>query len=181
MIRTSFLAACLFLAPAACFAQSASTDSQTLQALLAEVRLMRQDLRTTTIAAQRSQILIYRLQAQEASVVRASQRLNEVREKLARLQDDRNHVAGEVKQFEDVINNTQNPENERKAAEARLAELKMRLQFVESEEQQSQTQEIEAQQQLRAEEVRLNDLRDQLDRLDKSLENTSHKSDSSHQ
>jgi hypothetical protein len=78
--------------------QSAPGDSQTLQAVLSEVRQPRVELRTMTIAAQRAQILIYRLQGQEASVGRASQRLDEAREKLARTQDERKHVAADVKQ-----------------------------------------------------------------------------------
>jgi hypothetical protein len=108
MNRSSLLALGLLLFSAPCFAQLAPSDSQTLQALLSEVRQMRQDLRTTTIAAQRSQILIYRLQGQEASVARASQRLDEAREKLARTQDERKHVVAEVKQVEDFVNNTEN-------------------------------------------------------------------------
>ena len=74
-----------------CFGQSTPGDSQTLQALLSEVRQLRQDLQTTTIAGQRAQILIYRLQGQEAAVARASQRLDEARDKLARIQDERKH------------------------------------------------------------------------------------------
>ena len=41
------------------FAQTNSNDSDTLKSLLSEVRLLRQDLRTTTVAAQRAQILVY--------------------------------------------------------------------------------------------------------------------------
>jgi chromosome segregation ATPase len=179
MNRSSLLALGLLLFSAPCFAQLAPSDSQTLQALLSEVRQMRQDLRTTTIAAQRSQILIYRLQGQEASVARASQRLDEAREKLARTQDERKHVVADVKQAEDFVNNTENPATQRKAFENRLSELKTRLESIESNEQQSQSREIEAEQQLRAEEVRLSDLRDQLDRLDKTLENSSRRPDGS--
>src|SRR5437660_9709664 len=43
-----------------------TTDSPTLQALLAEVRQLRKDLQTTA-AGQTAQILLYRLQTQEAS------------------------------------------------------------------------------------------------------------------
>jgi hypothetical protein len=57
--------------------------------------------------------------------------------------------------------------------EGLLPRVKTRLESLENEEQQRQMQEIEAEQQLRAEEIRLSDLRDQLDRLDKALENTS--------
>jgi chromosome segregation ATPase len=177
--RSSLLTFGFLLFSTACFGQSAPGDSQTLQALLSEVRQLRQELRTTTIAAQRSQILIYRLQGQEASAGRASQRLEEAREKLARTQDARKHVAAEVKQSEDFVNNTENPATQRKALENRLSELKARLESLESDEQQNQSREIEAEQQLRAEEVKLSDLRDQLDRLDKTLENASRRPDGS--
>jgi chromosome segregation ATPase len=51
--------------------------------------------------------------------------------------------------------------------------MKTRLESLENEEQQRQAREIDAEQQLRSEEVRLSDLRDQLDRLDKALESAS--------
>jgi chromosome segregation ATPase len=174
MNRSSLFVLGLLLFSTACFGQTTAGDSQTLQALLSEVRQLRQDLQTTTIAAQRAQILIYRSQAQEAAVARASQRLDEAREKLARIQDERKHVAADVKRFEDSIGSTENPATQRKELEERvLPQLKTRLESLENQEQQLQTREIEAEQQLRAEEVRLSDLRDQLDRLDKVLESIS--------
>jgi chromosome segregation ATPase len=173
MNRSSLFVLSLLLFPTACFGQSTPGDSQTLQALLSEVRQLRQDLQTTTIAGQRAQILIYRLQGQEAAVARASQRLDEAQEKLARIQDERKHVATDVKQHEDFISSTENPPNDRKEIEAVLPQVKTKLESLENEEQQRQAREIEAEQQLRAEEVRLSDLRDQLDRLDKNLEKAS--------
>jgi len=177
--RSTLLLLAGLLFATTCFGQSAPGDSQTLQALLSEVRQLRQELRTTTIAAQRSQILIYRLQGQEASAARASQRLDEAREKLARTQDERRHVAADVKQTEDFVNNADNPTAQRKALENRLSELKTRLESSESNEQKDQSQEIDAEQQLRAEETKLGDLRDQLDRLDKTLENAERRPDGS--
>jgi hypothetical protein len=41
-----------------CFGQTTPSESQALQALLLEVRQLRQDLQTTTIAVQRAQILL---------------------------------------------------------------------------------------------------------------------------
>jgi len=162
----------LLLFPTACLAQTTPNDSKTLQSLLLEVRQLRQDLQTTTIAGQRAQILIYRVQGQEAAVARASQRLDEFREKLARIQDERKHVAADVKRFEDSLSSSENPPTQRKEIEqGMLPHLKTRLESLENQEQQLQTREIEAEQQLRAEEVRLSDLRDQMDRLDKTLEN----------
>jgi chromosome segregation ATPase len=177
MNRSSLLALGLLAFSTSCFGQTTPSDSQTLQALLTEIRLLRQDLRATTVAAQRSQILIYRLQGQEAAVGRASQRLDEVREKLASTEDERKHVTAEVKQIEDFVHNIENPATQRKELESRLSELKTRLGSVENDQQQNQSREIEAEQQLRAEEVRLSDLRDQLDRLDKTLDNASRRPD----
>jgi hypothetical protein len=169
--RSSLLALGCSLFATTCFGQSAPGDSQALQALLSEVRQLRQELRTTTIAAQRSQILIYRLQGQEAVVARASHRLDEAQEKLARTREKRKRVAADIKQTEDFVNNTDNPAAQRKELEYRLSELKTRLESSESDEQKDQSQEIDAEQQLRVEETRLTDLCDQLDRLDKTLEN----------
>jgi chromosome segregation ATPase len=173
MNRSSLFVLSLLLSSTACFGQTTPGDSQTLQALLLEVRQLRQDLQTTTIAGQRAQILIYRLQGQEAAVTRAAQRLDEAREKLARIQDERKHVATDLKRQEEFISNTENPPTQRKEVEGALARVKTRLESLENEEQQRQAREIDAEQQLRSEEVRLSDLRDQLDRLDKALENAS--------
>jgi len=67
MHRSCLLILGLLLIATPVLGQSASTDSQTLQALLSEVRQLRHDLQTTTLAAQRAQILLYRLQGQEQS------------------------------------------------------------------------------------------------------------------
>jgi tetrahydromethanopterin S-methyltransferase subunit G len=88
-------------------------------------------------------------------------------------------VTAEVKQHEDFVSNTENPPTQRKALENRLPELKTKLESLESEEQQHQSREIDAEQQLRAEEVRLSDLRDRLDRLDKALEYASRRTEGS--
>ena len=71
------------------FAQSSSTDSQTLQALLTEVRQLRHDLQTATVAAQRVQIALYRLQRQEAAVAHATQSLTDARSRLANVVSNR--------------------------------------------------------------------------------------------
>src|SRR6266403_1460269 len=85
MHRSCLLIPVFLLISAPVFGQSTATDSQTLQALLAEVRQLHHDLQTTTVAAQRAQILLYRLQGQEVIVARASQRLDDARAKLAEI------------------------------------------------------------------------------------------------
>ncbi len=59
-----------------------STDVQ----LLNEVRQLRQDLATTTLSMQRTQILLYRLQLSDAAMTRATQRADQARNQLAGIQ-----------------------------------------------------------------------------------------------
>src|SRR5258708_3648963 len=75
MRRAFFLTLVVFGIPATAFGQAAASDSQTLQALLTEVRELRQDLRTSLARVQSGQILLSRLQAQQVAVARASKRL----------------------------------------------------------------------------------------------------------
>jgi chromosome segregation ATPase len=170
MHRSCLFIALLLLLSAPVFGQSASSDSQTLQALLAEVRQLRHDLQTTTIAAQRAQILLYRLQGQEVIVARASQRLDDARARLAETQSNRTKLTSDIKQHEDFVNHTENSPADRKQIEEVLPQLKARLTPLENEEQQRQSREMEAEDQLRAERTKLSELQEQLDRLEKLLE-----------
>ncbi len=169
MYRPQFLVVGLLLISPAAFGQTSSTDSQTLQALLAEVRQLRQELRTTAVAAQRVQIFLYRLQIQQGAVERAQRRVDEARSSLSQAQAEVKMAASSMRDTEDKITNAQNPV-ERKRQEDLLAKLKAYLESQENSAQQSQTQESETEQELRTEQAKLNALQDQLDRLDKSLE-----------
>jgi len=169
MHRSWFLVMGLFLASPASFGQTSTTESQTLQALLAEVRQLRQDLRTATANSQRVQILLFRLQIQEASVTRVERRLDDARSGLTQTQFELKRLASEIKVREDMQTNTQNPV-ERREIEEVLPKLKTELESLKGVEQQLQTRESEAEQDLRTEQARLTALHGQLETLDKSLE-----------
>ena len=173
MHRSCLLILGLLLISSPVLGQSASTDSQTLQALLTEVRQLRHDLQTTTIAAQRAQILLNRLQGQEVIVARTLQRLDDARARLAEIQAARVRLTSDIKQHEDFVSNTENASSERKQIEDLLPRLKANLASLENEEQQRQTREMEAEDQLRVERAKLSGLQDQLDRLEKILESSS--------
>src|SRR5437667_10944712 len=108
MHRSCLLIPVFLLIPAPIYGQSSSTDSQTLQALLAEVRQLRHDLQTTTIAAQRAQILLYRLQGQEAAVTRASQRVDDARARITEMQSNRAKLTSDMRRHEDFVSGTEN-------------------------------------------------------------------------
>jgi L-2-hydroxyglutarate oxidase LhgO len=168
MLRFFFLVLALLLISPAAFGQTTSTDSQTLQALLDEVRQLRKELRTTTVAAQRVQILLYRLQIQEAVVARAEQRVAEAHSTLAQTHSEQKHFASEIKLSEDAQDKTQNPAD-RKAIEEMLPRLKERLESLNDTEQQLQVKATEAELELKAEQSKRTALQDELDLLDKSL------------
>src|SRR6266404_1881234 len=176
MHRSCLLIPVLLLIPVPVFGQSASTDSQTLQALLVEVRQLRHDLQTTTIAAQRAQILLYRLQGQEAAVTRASQKVDDARARITETQSNRAKLTSDIKRHEDFVNTAEDSPADRKQVEEVLTQLKGKFASLENEEQQRQTREIEAEDQLRTERAKLGELQDQLDRLEKVLESTNRQS-----
>ena len=68
------------------------------------------------------------------------------------------------------MNNPENPADQRKGLESAAVEFKTRLAAMDLEEQERQRQVIEAEQQFRLDEARLNELRAELERLDKVLE-----------
>jgi chromosome segregation ATPase len=169
MRRSWFLLFGLLLTSSAVVGQTSSTESQALQTLLAEVRLLRQDLRTATANSQRVQILLFRLQIQEAAVARVERRLDEAHSSLMQTQFELKRLTSEIKLREDLQDNSQNPA-ERKELEQVLPRLKAEQDSLRNTEQQLQTRESEAEQDLRAEQGKLSALQGQLEILDKSLE-----------
>jgi chromosome segregation ATPase len=170
MRRWMLFAVALLILPAAGVCQGGSTDSQTLQALLAEMRQLRLELRTATIAAQRAQILIYRVQAQQAVVTRLSQRVDNNGSRLTQNQNEQKMFVGQIKRLEDLRDN-QN-ENERKQTDEQLTQMKARIEQLGSEEQEMLPRKIQLEEELRMEQTKLAQLHDELDRIDKALEQT---------
>ena len=146
----------------------APDDTQTLQALLSEVHQLRVALQTITMTAQRSQILVYRLTAQETAVSRASQALAEAQSGLARLQSAKREAASQAKLEEEWQTHNLDPEM-RKRIEVQFAESKRKLENLTADEADLQTRAAEAQSHLREEKDKLAILQAQLDRLDQDL------------
>ena len=168
---------CLSLLPLALLfattasAQTNSNDSDTLKSLLSEIRLLRQDLRTTTVAAQRAEILVYRAQAQESVVRRMQERVDETRSRLAQTRSEQRNRAATIKQFEEKRSHSVTPATEQKGLEETLAQIKARFDADANKEQETQATLIDVEEQLRIEQAKLGALQDQLDRLEKTLEN----------
>jgi chromosome segregation ATPase len=164
----SFLVASL-LATTTAVAQTASTDTQLTQALLTEIRQLRQDLQTTAASFQRVQLVMFRVQAEIPLMTRATQRLDEVRDRCRRAQFERKMRAAQLEQTEQTSRNSLN-QSEQKIAVEMVPQFKADLERLANEEQQCQTLEVDAETQFRAEQAKMTELQDQLDKLDKALE-----------
>ena len=173
MKRLSLLGLALLFSTTA-FAQTNSNDSDTLKSLLSEVRLLRHDLQTTTVAAQRAQILVYRAQAQESVVRRTQERVDDTRSRLAQIQSEQRNRASSIKQVEEKRSQSETTTAEQKELEGVLAQLKARFDSDASKEQETQARLVESEEQLRLEQAKLSGLQDQLDRLEKQLESFDH-------
>ncbi len=157
---------------AATFGQSTSSDSQTLQAVLTEVRGLRQDLQASLGRIQSAQILLSRLQIQEVAVTRASQHLDEVRSKLAEVEVVLKSEEAEIKHLEDEAPNG----GDRTAqVEEWSSALNPDFRSLDELEQQRQTAELDAEQ--HCEQRTTNRLESQLDELVKNMGNRSEQSD----
>jgi chromosome segregation ATPase len=155
---------------ASMFCQTPVKEPDALQALLAEVHQLRQDIEGMTVASQRVQIALYQLQMQDGAVARTAQRLDSVRNKCSLAEENRQHVAADVERLESAVASGTVPQPETEAVKQRLTELKGNLEARTAEAQNCQATEADAATQLRGDQAKLVDLQDRIARLDKALE-----------
>src|ERR1035437_793426 len=123
MFRAAFVLLMVTAGGAPTAAQTASPDTQALQALVTEIRQLRLDLQATTIATQRVQIVLYRLQTQTALVTGAASRMEDARSSLGKAQSDKRAISDQLVQMEEFTKSIQDPK-ERKSREDMLAGAK---------------------------------------------------------
>lgn len=165
MHRFSFFPLSLLLFTAIGYCQTPSTESQALQDLVGEIRQLRQDLR----ALERAQILIGRLQIQQAVVGRVLQRLDDARSKFAAMQAMRRNLATRIKNSQDSQNDPKGTAQQQKETEDLLKQLNAQLELAMSEESERQTTMTECEEQVRVEQARLSAFQEQLDQFDGAL------------
>jgi chromosome segregation ATPase len=158
----------VLLLAAGASAQTASTDSQTTQTLINEIRQLRLDLQATAAVVQRAQILMYRLQVESGLLSRATQRLDDTRRTCSSLQSQIKSYNMQIEQYEARQRAAQTPA-EAKNMEDTLVRIRPQLAQWINEEQQCQPRQIDAQSQLQAAQARVDDFQGQLDKLDKLL------------
>ena len=167
-MRSLIAVLCALLAAGSAAAQEKASDSQTLRDLLQEVRMLRKDLQNTTIAAQRVQIELYRLQLQDAAVARASRVVDEAHERLADMRGARQRMAEQMQRLEEETG--PDPVRRREIEDAKR-EYKANSDRLAKEEEQWQARASDAESQLRTEQNKLDALHGVLDELEQVLSN----------
>lgn len=153
--------------------QASSADTQTLQALLSEIRALRQELRVSLNRAQNTQILLARLQIQEGVITRAADRLNQARQKLSDTQLHQKELGLEQKRLEESSPAT-DPQEQSDLLD-RINHVKSDLELTAHLAHEQQTAENQAEQQLRDEQDKLGALENQLDELMANMDNSNGK------
>lgn len=168
-MRSTVLFGALILSSTFSSAQSGSNDSQPWQPLVNEIRQLRKDLVATTVAAQRVQIVLYRLQGQQTAVERATERFDLAHSRLSDTESALKTRTAELQQNEDFLTQSQSESERKQVQEQVLPHLKADLERLRHLQQQQQVSESQSEEQLRAERAKLGDLENFLDKLDKSL------------
>jgi chromosome segregation ATPase len=145
-------------------AQTTQSDSQTLQAILAEIRAIHQEVKVT----QTTQILLTELEIQQTVVNRATQRADDAQSKLSEIKAAEKDTAGEQTRIKERLDQTTDP-NEAQALADRAEGLKRQAATMSSVEQERTSTLQSAHQQLKDAEDALDDIQTQLNAIVKQL------------
>jgi len=96
--------------------------------------------------------------------------VHDARSTLAQIRSEQRNRAATIKQIEELQSRPETPEVDQKHLEDSLAQMKASLEAQANKEQETQATLTEAEDQLRVEQAKLGRLEDELDRLDKKLE-----------
>ena len=141
----------------------------TIQALLAEVRLLRLTLEKSTLVVPRINLALQRVQTQQDSVQRAAQHLDGLRERLAAAAGHQAENASRLKALESELGREQDPVR-RANLENELKHLKMLNDQLQQEELQLRAREVELAGRSRSEQAKLDELTEKLGALEHMLD-----------
>jgi chromosome segregation ATPase len=145
-------------------AQSSQTDSQTLQAILTEMRGIHNDVRLSAT----SQILLTELEVQQSAVDKASQRRDSMKTQLTQLQANEKNMAQQLANLE---SNTNVPEGlQPKQLQQFKDNIKSQTETLKSQEDQRANDLVDAESELRKAQDTLADIQDQLNAVVKKLQ-----------
>ena len=159
-VRPAFVTAFALVGTLSAYSQTSQTDSQALQAILAELRGIHNDVRLTAV----SQILLTELQTQQTVVNQASERVSNARLQVSNLQADEKRTAADLSHAEDRVGEIADP-REKTAITEEIDRMKSGLAALKGKEEGLNTHLQEAEGELRS-------AQDALDGIQKDLNAT---------
>jgi hypothetical protein len=169
MVRATFLFLSIVSFSPYSPGQTAEPQTHTMEAVLSEIRQLRQDLQAAAVATRKAQIVIYRLHVQAQVVERATERLENVKNELDQFESQKKMMTEQIKQFEDIKDRAETPQ-QRQQYEDYITRYTTNLEAEVPREQELQAKQIELEADLRTEQAKWDRLQDELDRLENSLE-----------
>lgn len=151
------------------FAQTAHSDSQTLDAILAELKEIHHELRST----QAMQTLLAELGAKQSVVNQAVERVDRERSNLIQIQADQGRTSGELVRAQDKLDHSSDP-TEQKQLNEEVGRLKTNISTFKIQEQARHSAVDESQQRLRDSQDALQEVQEQLDAMTKKLTQVGH-------
>jgi len=171
MKRTGvLLAGVLFFCPST-FSQKPETEDATMQAVLMEIRQLRRDVQTAASAARRAQILIFRYHEQTVIVERESETLQNTENLLNQMRWQKQNTESQIQSLEGMRDRAENEEERKRFDEGVKAQQEQLSQW-EANEQELTTKKLEEEEDLRSARAKLEQMENELDRLDRDLEQT---------
>jgi hypothetical protein len=143
-----------------------------VHALVQELRQLRQEIRGMTVAGQRVQILLHRLQWQDEATKRAVQRQSYESARLKEAQRAQTEASTSMKTVNEQLASLRDPA-ERSNLERVVGELTRRIETATRNEANFREAEVAAAADLAREQAKLTDLQQRLDRLEQQLESSS--------
>jgi hypothetical protein len=162
MIRAVTLVA-VFTA-VSCFGQTDSSDSQTLKAIISEIRAIHEEVKVK----QTTQILLTELELQQSVVNRAVQRTDEAQSRLSETKTGERATAEEQARIKEKLDASTDPQ-ETKALLDRTEDLKRQAALLATVDQERSPTAQTGQQQLKEAQDALDDIQNQLNAIVKRL------------
>lgn len=145
-------------------------DSQTIQALLTEVRLLRRTLQQTGLNAYRSQLIVEGMRARNEKVERLTRQIEDVRGEIENIGTTIPRMTEQGKMVETLIEQEADP-NRRVQLEFEAKNIKQSIEQYKVRQERQREREQQLATQLRAEQARLSELETRLDQLEREIEN----------
>lgn len=140
-----------------------------IQALLVEVRQLRQALERSTLIGPRIQIAVERLKMQQEAHSRVARLAEDARRELDHTQSTLASVTGKIREVEGSINQFADPAA-RKEAESLLRALKGETEALQAAEQSARARDADLQSRLRQEQTLLDAASDRLNQIERALD-----------